>query len=87
MKMFIKLEEVGRNKFNANLNEEIKTDSLQEATESCEMKALAEVQKHLMSSIVNLVPKEEEYGEQNSYDVCVGDFGRVVGKVTIGRMK
>lgn len=87
IKMFIKFEEVGRNKFNSTQNKEIKTESLQEAVESCEVEAFAEVQKHLMSGIVELVPKEEDYAEENIYDVCVGDFGRVVGRVIIGRIK
>lgn len=87
MKMFIKFEEVGRNKFNVTINEEIKTDSLMEAIESCEIKAFAEVQKHLMSGIVELMPMDDDYLDENYYYVCVGDFKRVVGKVTIGRIK
>lgn len=86
MKMFIKFEEIGRGKFNTMWNEDVKTDSLQEAIESCESKAFAEVQKYLLSSVVELVPQEEDYVDINTYDVCVGDFGRVVGRVIIGRL-
>lgn len=85
--MFIKLEEVGRGKFNTIWNEEIKTDSLSEAIESCEVKAFEEVQKYLLSSIVELDPLEDDFLDINNYYVCVGDFKRVVGKVVIGRIK
>lgn len=87
MKLFIKFEEVGRGKFNTIWSEDINTDSLQVAVESCEVKAFEEVQKYLMSSIVQLRPNEEDYEEVNTYAVCVGDFERVVGKVIIGRIK
>jgi len=84
MKMYIKLEEVGRGKFNTIWQENINTDSLQEAVESCEAKAFEEAQKYLYSGIVELHPLEEEYQEVNNYYVCVGDFCRIVGKVIIG---
>lgn len=87
MKLYIKFEEVGRGKFNTIWSEEINTDSLQVAIESCETKAFEEVQKYLMSNVVQLVPREENYGDENTYDVCVGEFPRKVGKVIIGRVK
>jgi len=86
MKMSIQLENIGRSTFNAIWSENINTNSLQEAIETCEVKAFEEVQKFLLSSIVNLVPNEEDYLDMNTYDVCVGDFGRVVGKVIIRKL-
>lgn len=68
----ISLEDVGRNK--ATYSIEWSAASLSIA----EKKALNEVKKHLMSSIITLNPMEA--GE---YAVCVGDFERVVGKVRI----
>jgi hypothetical protein len=83
MKTKITYVNIGRNNFNGSEEFDCKTENLQDAVQSCETKAFNEVQKYLMSSIVGLSPNEEEYAEKNTYDVCVGDFGRVVGKVII----
>jgi len=82
MKMKITLKDVGRNKIYKTYEVYPNTTRLQSAIESCEIEALREVEKYLLSNEVVLEPKEDVYSKKNNYVVVVGRF-RNVGLVTI----
>jgi hypothetical protein len=82
MKMKITLQNVGRNKIYKTYEVYPNTIRLQSAIESCEIEALREVKKYLLSNEVVLEPKEDVYSKKNNYVVVVGGF-RNVGMVII----